>query len=304
MATSSPETSKSMADRGISVAQLSVISLAKLRTRDPAELVLLERAASNTGFFYLDLRGDTEGKRVLAHLHDVYAVAENYFAQPEETKAKDARLNIKASQDLGWKKGHGGESFEVGTPELSTCSIIFAANIMDQISRDEVALASASIPHLPQLFQDEWKKITQFSAGCDEACLTVLNSLSADFAVHHRVDLPSDTGLKLVLHPSVAKLADVGETLHTDSGTLTLLFYVDWSIHTFLQDANIWAFTPPLEGCALVNVADSLQRLSGGKLHSPKHRVTQPFDGAKNRYYLSYFLRPETVLVEKWNATK
>jgi isopenicillin N synthase-like dioxygenase len=175
---------------------------------------------------------------------------------------------------------------------------------MYQISRDEVAFACASIPHLPQLFQDEWKKITEFSAGCDEACLIVLKSLSAEFAVHHRVDQPSDTGLKLVLHPSLAKLFDVGETLHTDSGTLTLLFYVDWSIHAFLPDANIWAFAPPLEGCALVNVADSLQRFSGGKLHSPKHRVTQPFDGAKNRYYLSYFLRPETLLVEKWNAAK
>jgi hypothetical protein len=62
---------------------------------------------------------------VLGHLHDVYAVAEKYFAQPEETKAMDARHDIKASQDLGWKKGYGGESFEVGTPDLSMRSIIF-----------------------------------------------------------------------------------------------------------------------------------------------------------------------------------
>jgi len=167
-----------------------------------------------------------------------------------------------------------------------------------------MAFASASTSHIPQLFQDEWKKITKFSAGCDEACLTLLNSLSVDFAVHHRPNQPSDTGLKLVLHPSLAKLSDVGDTLHTDSGTLTLLFYEDWGIHAFLPDANNWAFTAPFEGCALINVGNSLQRMSGGKLHSPKHRVTQPFDGAKNRYYLSYFLRPETALVEKWDAAK
>ncbi|KAG9232097.1 hypothetical protein BJ875DRAFT_381436 [Amylocarpus encephaloides] len=271
-----------MADSGVPVAQLSIISLAKLHTKDSAELALLEKAASNTGFFYLDFRGDAEGERVLAHLPEIYRVAQKYFSQPEETKIKDTRLDVKASQDLGWKKGRGGESFE--------------------ISRDELALKGAS--PLPQMFQDEWKNITEFNSGCDEACLTLLNCLSTDFAVYHRVDQPSDTGLKLVLHPSLARLSDEVDSLHTDSGTLTLLFYQDWGIHAFLPDSNLWGFTAPLEGCALINVANSLQRLSGGRLHSPKHRVTQPFDGAKNRYYLSYFLRAETELLEKWDTAK
>ncbi len=167
-----------------------------------------------------------------------------------------------------------------------------------------MGLKSNSIPNFPDLFQENWKNITEFSAGCDEACLTLLNSLSTDFAVHHCADQPSDTGLKIVLHPSLARLSDVCETLHTDSGTLTLLFYKDWSIHAFLPDAKMWAFTPTLESCALINVGDSLQRFSGGKLHSPQHRVTQPFDGAKKRYYLSYFLRPETAFLEKWDSPK
>jgi isopenicillin N synthase-like dioxygenase len=100
------------------------------------------------------------------------------------------------------------------------------------------------------------------------------------------------------------KVSDVGDNLHTDSGTLTLLFYKDWGIYAFLPDKNTWAFTPPLEGCALINVGDSLQTLSDGKLHSPKHGVTQPFDGAMDRYYLSYFLRPETAVSHRLNAAK
>ena len=288
----------------MSDAQLSIISLAKLHTKDSVELALLDRAASNTGIFYLDLRGDARGKRMLAHAPDIYAVAEKYFSQTEEAKAKDARFDIKPSQDLGWKSGHGGESFEVKVPDMINHSLVSIANNAKQISRGEVALAGASILHLPQLFQDEWKKVTEFSTGCDEACLTLLNNLSADCSVHHSANQPSDTGLKVVLHPSLAKLSDAGDNLHTDSGTLTLLFHKDKSIHAFLPDANIWAFTPPLEGCALVNVGNSLQKLSGGKLHSPKHGVTQPFDGVKNRLYLSYFLRPETALIEKWDAAK
>lgn len=175
---------------------------------------------------------------------------------------------------------------------------IFRGSRHDQISRDERACMGASV--LPQPFRDEWDRIEAFSAGCDTACLTLLDSLSADFGAHHRVSHPSDTALKLVLHPSSAKLSDVVENLHTDDGTLTLLFYQEWSIQAFLPDANMWGFTPPLEGCALINVADSLQRLSRGRFHSPKHRVTQPFDGAKKRYYLSYFLRPEHKLTEQW----
>jgi hypothetical protein len=108
-----PETMESMAERGISVAQLSIISLAKLNANDPGEVALLDKAASNPGLFYLDLRGNAGGERVLAHLPDIYALAETYFAQPEENKVQDSRPDIKASQDLGWKKGYGGESFEV-----------------------------------------------------------------------------------------------------------------------------------------------------------------------------------------------
>ncbi|RDL36128.1 Uncharacterized protein BP5553_06740 [Venustampulla echinocandica] len=283
MANPLSDTANKTALRGISIAQLSTISLAKLHQRDPAELALLDSASSNTGFFYLDFRGDAQGNSVLAHLPNVYTAVEKYFDQPNEAKAKDTRLDIKASQDLGWKMGRGGESFE--------------------LSRDEVALNGASISKMPRLFRDGGAKISDFMAGCDEACLTLLNSLSEDFMLHHRVDQPSDTGLKFVLHPSLARLSEVGESLHTDSGTLTLLFYHDWSLHAFLPDAGIWGFLPPpAEGCALVNVANTLQRLSGGKLHSPKHRVTQPFDGAQNRYFLSYFLRPENELLEKWGS--
>ena len=164
--------------------------------------------------------------------------------------------------------------------------------------------ADSSKLRLPQAFQDEWKKITEFSSGCDEACVTLLNCLSTEFAQYHRVDQASDTGLKLVLHPSLPKSSDVKENLHTDSGTLTLLFFQDWGIHGFFPDVGIWSFTPPMEGCALINIANSLQRMSGGRFHSPEHRVTQPFDGARDRYYLSYYLRPETVLLERWDSEK
>lgn len=113
MANSTTDSIESVTGRGVPVANLNIISLAKLHAKDPAELALLERSAASPGFFYLDFRGDREGERVLAHVPDLYAVSERYFTQPDEAKEKDIRLDIKPSQDLGWKKGRGAESFEV-----------------------------------------------------------------------------------------------------------------------------------------------------------------------------------------------
>lgn len=111
------DTANDMALRGIPVGKLSTISLAKLHKKDPAELALLEKVSSEAGFFYLDFSGDARGDSLIAHLPDVYTVVEKYFDQSDEAKAKDIRLDIKPSQDLGWKKSRGGESIEVGTPD-------------------------------------------------------------------------------------------------------------------------------------------------------------------------------------------
>lgn len=106
-------------DLTIPGATLTTISLAKLHAQDAAELALLNKVASGSGFFYLDLRGDSSGEKTLAQLQDIWAVTEKYFTQPEAAKKQDVRLDIKPSQDLGWKKIPGGESFEVRRHLLS-----------------------------------------------------------------------------------------------------------------------------------------------------------------------------------------
>ena len=88
-------------------------------------------------------------------------------------------------------------------------------------------------------------------------------------------------------------------------GTLTLLFCDDYTTEVRLSDGSEegkgergererqrWAFIEPKDGCAIVNVADSLQRLSGGVLKSRLHRVGQPVKGGGDRYCVLYYLRP------------
>ena len=174
------------------------------------------------------------------------------------------------------------------------------------MARDE--MASGTIKW-PAAMQNHGNMLKRFSGGCHEACQTIITRLSdalqlhqeQRFEQHHRDGQPSDSGLKLIYEPSLAKLSDVGDNLHTDSGTLTLLFYDKWGLSAYAP-AQGFAFPEPLKkDCALINIGDSLQRLSGDRLLSPKHRVSQPVDGAEKRYYLSYFLRPEHATKEAWS---
>jgi isopenicillin N synthase-like dioxygenase len=284
----------SLEDQGISVAKLTTISLARIHNNDASEILKLERAASINGLFYLDMRGTPLEDHVLTNLPRIYEVAASYFNQPESVKERDVRNDIKSSQDLGWKKSRQAESFEVDIP-IYGCH--FKTDKILQISREELGSNVISLPYTSQIFLDYWKIITDFSSGCDKACLMLLNTLSKDYGSYHRLDQPSDTGMKLVSSAASAKRADVEENLHTDGGTLTLLFHNQWGLHAFLRDEGLWAFIPPSNKCALINVGNSLRKMSGGRFYSPEHRVTQPFDGAKDRYYVSYFLRPEDSFV-------
>ena len=164
-------------------------------------------------------------------------------------------------------------------------------------------------PKLPPILHDQSNLIRQFNKICHTAATSMLSSLSDSlglegngrFETHHRTTDSSDTGLKLIYEPSLAKAADVVENKHTDSGTFTLLFYERLGLHVYLPEEDRWEFAPvPKPGCALVTVADSLQRLSDSLFHSPLHRVTQPMDGAAKRYYLSYFLRPSHATKAAW----
>jgi isopenicillin N synthase-like dioxygenase len=114
------------------------------------------------------------------------------------------------------------------------------------------------------------------------------------FENSHREGEPTDTALKLIYEPTQACLADVVENKHTDFGTLTLLFGEQWGLHVELPETNTWGFVEPRAGYAVVNVADSLEHLSGKKLHSGVHRITQLVDVLQERYYIVYLLRPES----------
>ena len=157
---------------------------------------------------------------------------------------------------------------------------------------------------LPDPLRDCSELLERFSACCDMALQTMLSCLSDAleldranrFENSHRIGEPSDCGLLLVSQPCKSKLTDVTDSTHTDTGSLTLLFCEQWAVQIELPETKQWAFVEPKPGHALINVADKVQSLSGNRLYSCRHRVTQPIDGFQKRYFAVYYLRPEKAL--------
>ncbi|KAK6538236.1 hypothetical protein TWF694_011115 [Orbilia ellipsospora] len=257
----------------IQVLNLEKISLKGLEARDATEIQKLVSAAKFSGLFYLDFHGSETGNLLLEEIGEVYCTCEKYFDQPFESKFKDVRTDQEVSQDKGYKFCATDETFEMSYDELVKGDL-----------------------YLPLVLQPSKYTMKFFSEICHNATLTMLQVLNANittksFQECHARSKSSDSGLKLVYEPCIQKKSKVIENKHKDGGTLTILFYDEWGLHAQLPDGD-WAFAAPVPGCALVNVADALEKASEGKLRSPVHRVTQPVDGFVKRYFLSYFLRP------------
>ncbi|KAH7018656.1 hypothetical protein B0J12DRAFT_611085 [Macrophomina phaseolina] len=270
-----PSSSQAKQNGAVHLHELQVVDYARLKINDEKEAQKLLENARAPGAFYLDLRNEARGADILRNLETVYQLTEGYFDQLPAWKLEDVRNDQKPWQDRGYKQCDGDESFEM--------------------ARDEMGDGSVA---LPAALRAKQATLDEFSEACHEACMTMLGRLSeslgnAGFKQHHRDDHASDSGLKLIYEPWRHRVADVTDNTHTDSGTLTLLFYKELGLEVELGAGAEWAYIPPKEGCAIINVADSLERMSGGALHSLLHRVVQPADGFKKRYYLSYFLRPE-----------
>lgn len=168
-----------------------------------------------------------------------------------------------------------------------------------EIAREEVLTSQAAIPSSMRAHAET---LQYFIAASHHITSTMLSALSnalnrPEFMDAHS-DAPNDCGLKFEAVPTMARLEDVPDSEHTDSGTLTLLFCPEYTTELRVPGTTKpnekWEFIEPRKGCAIVNVADSLQRLSGGELMSSLHRVGQPTPGAAERFCLLYYLRPDS----------
>ncbi|PLB33269.1 putative oxidoreductase, 2OG-Fe(II) oxygenase family [Aspergillus candidus] len=256
-------------DRSLDVADLDVIQLERLVATDPVETAKLLKAAESQGFFYVAFNDDLSAK-IAGYLQNSYKNCHEFFCKPLDEKMKAFRDGV----DNGYKKA-GIESFEIPRDEQNSFT-------------------------LPAPFAADAAPTLDFLNICDGITRVVLRSLSESLGPNelsvlenaHRPDGHSDSGLKFVSGPTKAFIANVPDTTHTDGGSVTLLWCEKWASQMQTKETKEWLWIDPKPGCVLVNVANYLQRESGDRLHSPVHKVSQPVDGEEDRYFVSYFLRP------------
>jgi len=109
----------------------------------------------------------------------------------------------------------------------------------------------------------------------------------------HRDDLPSKSTLYFLNYPAEVKIKEdgSGQNMHTDIGSLTLLFAPQWGLQVVTSGNKEWQWVEPKPRHAIVNVGDTLRFLSHRRFRSALHRVL-PIEGQSNdRFSVSYFLR-------------
>ncbi|KAL1616275.1 hypothetical protein SLS56_011488 [Neofusicoccum ribis] len=255
----------------IQFAPLETIDLDRLERRDAAEIEKLLCASSRAGGFFLDFSNVAHeaAKHLPVDVPKLIGISDEYFAQPLAAKMKDFREGQLPDRD----RGH--------------------------ISYDELVSGNFKFPDVLDRERERFDRFMRLvqSAGLTMlACLSDALQLARDerFERWHKQDRTSESGLKVIYEPTFERVADWLDNTHTDTGTFTILFYDQVGLDVFDPETKTWAYAAvPPPDCAFVNLANAIQSVSRGRLHSPLHRVSQPADGFRKRYYLSYFLRPE-----------
>jgi hypothetical protein len=170
-----------------------------------------------------------------------------------------------------------------------------------QVSRDEIQRDN---PKLPQVLRSspDMKILENAIAGANIATKAILSALSsgtgragaARFENMHRNDRPSTSTLAMMHYipsdPVTAK--NIGHQKHTDISSLTLLFSEQWGLQIRPPGSRQFGFVEPKQGCAVINVGDSLRFASDHTMQSCIHRVV-PLNPDEHRYSIAYFLRAE-----------
>jgi isopenicillin N synthase-like dioxygenase len=131
------------------------------------------------------------------------------------------------------------------------------------------------------------------------SCLSDLLKPALRFEDYHRNNEASQSTMMYFRYAkqqpsSVDHVSGVGHNMHTDLGTLTLLYCEQWGLQVYNQADDTWAYVQPKPGHYVVNVGDALRFFSGNRLLSALHRVVPvPGHEAEYRYSTAYFLRPE-----------
>lgn len=289
-----PSTTNSEHRDASSYAKLQTINFAKLAIGDASEISRMSDICVEDGFFYLDLN-DWKSGHLIRELDSANAIVEEWFKKPLEEKEKtvtlsDAHGYKRIGQQSGVKEGQrdGYESL--------------------RLSRT----AQVAGTPLPQVVLDHRTVFDNVQYGSHHVLKTILARLAGtsshpapQFLDTHDDDMQSRSALYFLHHPPKPASAGLGQNIHTDAGTLTLLFTQQIGLQVVSPVTGSWEYVASRPGHGIVNVGDTLRFLSNERYRSALHRVLPVTDEegrqAYDRYSTAYFLRAADKAVFKGN---
>ena len=287
MTSALPELTPSVAN-----ASLMIIDYNLLVQQDPAELRKLFQASTELGFFYLKLGNQLDPS-------PIFTLAEKVFELPLDTKMK-YEMDGKNGVYFGYKAVGSMYVDKQGTPD----KIEFW-----NISKDEILLKDKV--EFPEPIIDAKNIVKEYIIKSHEVVLVILEALSAGLGLDsrvlpdlHRLRQPSGDQLRVTkstMHPIQGEcVSNVALGAHTDFGSITVLFNRLRGLQILAPNGE-WLNVQPMSGHAIVNLGDSMVKLSGSRLKSNIHRVvTMPgLSEVVDRYSVVYFSRPENNILMK-----
>ncbi|TPX07185.1 uncharacterized protein E0L32_010888 [Thyridium curvatum] len=277
----------------VPVYPMDTIDFGKILSAEEEEVDRLLRCCQREGFFYLDLNG-LDGRRFLDDQKETLDLMYRFFDAPLEAK-----------NQFGLVHPHlGYEGLGSRTGVLPNTKDGYE---MVKVSRDEIQKGK---PHIPDVLKNstDMKILENAISGSNIVTKALLSALSNAmgltgtdrFEHNHRNERPSTSTLAMMHYvPSDPKTSkNIGHQKHTDISSLTLLFAEQWGLQIRPPGTREFGFVEPKEGCAIVNVGDSLRFASGHTFMSCIHRVV-PFKAEEHRYSIAYFLRADNETMFK-----
>ncbi|UJO14339.1 UPF0676 protein [Fulvia fulva] len=289
-------------DEAISI---PVIDISDANTNAPQQLL---DAACNFGFVFVANNSAGISKDLIAKL---FAISEDFFALPTDTKQSVSISSNKADKNHGWLS-QGVEKLNPAMQQRPDVKEAFNMSLPDSNGAYEQPF--------PPLIQDNIQAIKTFQFACHTLCQRLLAHFATALHIdqgwftsrHDFVATGKSHGsiFRLLYHPALnAALhddVDIRAGAHSDYNSLTCLFQLPGQPGLeILTPKGDWAPVPvdPLgDGNLpiLVNIGDLMQDWTGGLLKSTKHRVVFPTTdtdtsvGEKggDRYSIAYFCHP------------
>ncbi|RDW66752.1 clavaminate synthase-like protein [Coleophoma crateriformis] len=288
----------------IPTAPLHRLSLGALRTSS-LESTRLFSASKDLGFFYLDLRDDVLGERLLREGDALFAVGEKlYELGREELQQYDYK-------HLGSYMGYKGYGSAVVDEEGN-----LDRNEFYNMPKDDfLGLSKTPLAHPPLLYEHA-ESIRAYMHDAHKLVLLILTHLNTHLGLPpdtlaslHRQTANSGDQVRIVKSPP-QPASDMRTALgkHTDYGSITILFNRLGGLQILPPPSLVpagqepqWTYVKPLRGHCIVNLGDAMVKFTNGLLKSNIHRVINPpgEQAQETRYSLVYFARPEDEVVLK-----